>query len=430
MTTITIDGMDEHDFRHAIEDMLRRDEGEEAIAKLRELLEPYARRGKILPRGFLDVSWRHVEFAGWHKLSDRLLHHDRPGHPISAIGVVMSAARKLGGPGPSKRRLSPFIKTFYFSDEAYPFTGASREDLLDGYSRDGFGWQGDYQATDATLSIRGIDELYGAIVELEERLFDSDDPPEDEIRAGSIGACYLAALMHQSLRETIRARGLPRPLCVLSACDGVYPFFDAPVAGQDEHALSAPAKPGADAEWSDDDGNAVSPRSAGSPGEFSSGEASLLDCVSRKGTKSPVLILDEETSRDAARFTEMAEAKRMAVDDDSRFNGLLPRAPRAEKDHPFGPAAGPCSSDDPPPWELNGAIAADFPDEMEFPSDLPDPLAPVGVEVFAPPAPAATISSGNSFRARVQPTLADEKGTGRDWKTAVLDWIRRMVLRS
>jgi hypothetical protein len=176
MDTVTIDGMDEHDFRHSVEDMLRADEGEAAIEKLRALLEPYACHGGILSPRFLEVSPRSIEFAGWQRLPDRLLNHDRPGYPITAIGVALSDARKLGGPGPSNGWLAPFIKTFYFSDDAYPFTDASRDDLLDGYTREGFGWQGDFQATDATLSIKGIDDLYGAVVSLEARLAPAISP--------------------------------------------------------------------------------------------------------------------------------------------------------------------------------------------------------------------------------------------------------------
>ena len=70
--------------------------------------------------------------------------------------------------------------------------------------------------------------------ELEDHLLDRSNPPEEMLRAGTLGACFLAALIHQSLRDTIRKQGLPRPLCVLAACDGVYPFFDAPVAGWDD----------------------------------------------------------------------------------------------------------------------------------------------------------------------------------------------------
>ncbi|QGN55933.1 hypothetical protein [Novosphingobium sp. Gsoil 351] len=318
MKVVTIDGMDEQEFRHSIEDMLRHDQVDEAATRLRALLEPCTGVHETLPPRFLEVTSRDIEVGGWHRLADRLLDHDRPNHKISAIGVTLADARVLGGPGPSRGRLAPFIKTFYFNDDAYPFSDATRDDLLDGYSRDGFEWQGDYQATDATLSIRGIDDLYGAIVELEDRLLDSADPDEGEIRAGSIGACYLATLIHQSLRDTIRAKGLPRPLCVLAACDGVYPFFDAPVAGTDACAATEPA----------DETIAGSDEATSAPdedegAEVSAGMASLLSLVSQTRTKAPVMVLCDEDVEEAFRYTERAEAERVGIEDGHALNLAL-----------------------------------------------------------------------------------------------------------
>ncbi|MEP7222622.1 MAG: hypothetical protein ABI673_08140 [Novosphingobium sp.] len=335
MKTITIDGMDEHAFRHGIENMLRLDQVDEAIAKLRTLLEPIAGEGGILPARFLNVSPGDIEFAGWQKLGKRLSMHDRPTSPISAIGITLADARNLGGPGPSGGRLPPFIKTFYFGDDAFPFSIASRDDLLDGYTRDGFEWEADFQASDVTLSIKGLDDLYGAVVELEERLFDTSKPDPAEVRAGSIGACYIAALIHAALRETIRAKGLPRPLCVLVACDGVYPFFDAPVVGcEDEEPQDKAALP----EDGDDDDIVWPVEPEGAP----TGESSLLSAFSRKGTKQPVLIVTDEDVREAAHFIEMAEAEWLVVEDRDVLTRLPDRpliaeaAPREAFDSPGG----------------------------------------------------------------------------------------------
>ena len=335
MDGITIDGMDEDTFRHTVEDMLRFDQVDEAVAHLRELLEPYARDGAILPARFLEITAADVEVGGWDRLESRLLNHDRPNFPISAIGVCLADARVLGGPGPRDGRLAPFIKTFYFSDDAYPFTEASREDLLDGYTREGFGWQSDYQATDATLSIRGMDDLHGAIIELEDRLLDIANPPEEQIRAGTIGACYLAALIHQSLRDTIRARSLPRPLCVLAACDGVYPFFDAPVVGSEDCVAAAPAEaaPPAATEAEPDDvwPNELEGASPiGERAEAGSGEASLLSITARKGTKQLALVLNEAEAAEALRYTEQASAEQLVNGDDNALKGLFHGVPVAE----------------------------------------------------------------------------------------------------
>lgn len=453
MEPITIEGMDEHAFRYSIEDMLRHGEVDGAIEKLRAMLAPYAGEGGPLPRRFLDVSAANVEFAGWHKLRDRLYDHGRRGHPISAIGVVLANSRALGGPGPSRGWLSPFIKTFYFSDDAYPFSDATRDDLLDGYSREGFGWQGDYQATDATLSIKGIDDLYGAVVELEDRLLHSRYPSEHEVRAGSIGACYLAALIHQALRETIRKKGLPRPLCVLAACDGVYPFFDAPVAGLDECTVEETTGTAADeTQLADDD--AASGKSAEQDDEEEVGRkaASLLTVVSRPGTKQPVIVLAEEDARQASEYTEMASARRMVVEDESALKGLLQGLPaadlsdfdepdeRAEGADPWAVAVEPVRDRD---WSAEGQSASlgdiyDFPDNPEVIPDMPlPPFAPeeavatnVDGDAWAQPEPAPFAPPPrHSLRSRINLDAPEKNQSKLNSIGALLAWLRRTVLR-
>ena len=433
MEIVTIDGMVEHDFRLSIEDMLRLDQVDEAVERLRGLLETCvggeAGEGGVLPPRFLQVTADYIEIGGWHRLADRLRDHDRARHPISAIGVTVADSRALGGPGIRSGRLAPFIKTFYFNDDAYPFSGATRSDLLDGYSRDGFEWQGDYQATDATLSIRGIDDLYGAIVALEDRLLASPDPGEAEIRAGTIGACYVAVLIHQALRDTIRRKGLPRPLCVFAACDGVYPFFDAPVAGSDECAVEQPAE----AALAGPEGDvAAEDASVAEDGELEDdppGEASLLTLVSRNRTKAPVMVLCEEDAAEAARYSEMAGARRLGLEDGQSLADLLEAMPDALFDDaavidaepgpdesgllephaepagdPWGPSD-PADEADVSPEHPEAASAAD--------SDLDgEPLAP----------PAA-----HSLRSRIKLAEPDTTDTLADRVRTMLDALRRML---
>lgn len=303
METITIDGMDEHDFRHSIEDMLRHDDVDDAINRLRALLTPYAGEGGILPARFLTVTTDQIALSGWSGLGARLGAFDRPGHPISAIGIAMADPIEAGRRPDDAGRLAPCIETCYLSDSGYPFSEATRDDLLDGYSREGFEYQGDFEGIDTDLAIDGIDDLYGAIAQLETRLLRSDNPHPDEIRAGSLGACFLAALIHQAVRDTIRRQGLPRPLCVMTGCDGVYPFFDAPVTGSIED--TDVAKPAWQEEWGDED-------EAEGPLELTPGEASLLNLISRKEkTKKPVLVVNREDMRKAERFNEAAAAHQM-----------------------------------------------------------------------------------------------------------------------
>ena len=339
MDTITIEGMVENDFRLSIEDMLRLDQVDEAVERLRGLLGSAAGVGKILPGRFLEITSADLEIGGWHRLEDRLLDHGRSNFPITAIGVTLADARQLGGPVPNGGKLRPFIKTFYFTDDAYPFSEASRHDLLDGYSREGFELQGDYRATDATLSVKGIDDLYGAIVELEARLCDTPDPAEDEIRAGSIGSCFLAALIHQALRDTIRQKGLPRSLCVFAACDGVYPFFDAPVIGSDECPVVTSAADLAGAEQVQDGDDEAQANNALADDEAAEdegtenlkGEASLLSLTMRRAVKAPVIVLDTQEAEEGARCTELAAAQQMGIDEETMLRAVMDSAQFAEQ---------------------------------------------------------------------------------------------------
>ncbi len=75
--SITIDGLDEHEFRRSIENMLRHGEVDSAAARLRALLEPYAGEGGILPARFLGISARDVTITGWERLADRIDGYDR-----------------------------------------------------------------------------------------------------------------------------------------------------------------------------------------------------------------------------------------------------------------------------------------------------------------------------------------------------------------
>ncbi len=231
MTTIAVDGLSEEDFRRAIEIRLREDRPGVAVERLRRLLAPFAGPNGILPSRFLTVSSADLTLTGWEGLDAALGRHDRPDHPITALGIA------FGWPGDdvpepdAAGRLHPYIETSYFTDEAFPFSQSGRDDLLEGYSFHGCTWAGDAQATDTALALEGIDDLCGALAALEAHLLASDEPDDDGIRAGSLGACLISVLLFEAVGAKVAAAGLPRALCVTAGSNGVYPYFDAPVAG-------------------------------------------------------------------------------------------------------------------------------------------------------------------------------------------------------
>ncbi len=235
MEEITIDGVPEQEFRRIIEAMLRHGEADEAARHLRTLVEPHCGSGKALSGRFLQITSADITLNGWGDLDDSLNRYDRPEHPVSAISIMVSEPESRPQRPDEAGLLSPFVEVSFFSDEAYPFTEADRADLMDGYSSFGCEWAGDVEGIDHSIAIDGIDDLYGNLATLEARLFTMDVPPEADIAAGTIASCYLAVLIHQAVRDTIRKSSLPRPLCVMAGNSGTYPFFDAPVMSADEY---------------------------------------------------------------------------------------------------------------------------------------------------------------------------------------------------
>lgn len=322
MTTIAIDGLNEEEFRRSIESRMRHGLAGKAVEQLRVLIAPFAAPGGILPERFLTVSASDLSLGGWDALSDSLRRHDRPGRAVTALSIT------FGWPGEdmpqpdAEGRLGPLIETGYYTDDAFPFSQSSREDLLEGYSFHGCTWTGDFEATDTALWLTGIDDLNGALAGLEARLLASDEPDEDGILAGSLGACLLSVLLFQAVDARIAESGLPRALCVMAGSNGVYPYFDAPVAGFPEEARKA-------AEAAEDevvvDAGVPAPR-----------YSSLLVTGIPRARKRAVLVLAETADEEASRIARLrgiahAEAHAAAAlpEPPLRSDGTIAAAPES-----------------------------------------------------------------------------------------------------
>lgn len=292
MTTIAIDGLSEEEFRRSIESGLRRGRADEAVAKLRELIEPFAGEGRILPGRFLTVDSADLVLVGWEGLKDRIRRYDRPGRLVSAMSIAFGWSGEDVPQPDAEGRVSPLVEVGYYNDDAYPFSRSGREDLLDGYSFHGCTWGDDCVGSDTALALEGISDLHGALAALEARLLASDEPDPDEICAGSLGACLLSALLYQAVADKVAEAGLPRPLCVMAGSNGVYPYFDAPVAGMPMDVLKA-------ARANDEEDN---PFDTGVPGPRYS---SLVMTGIKRAPKRAVLVLEESEEDMAVRIANL-----------------------------------------------------------------------------------------------------------------------------
>ncbi len=328
MTTIDIDRLNEEDFRRSIENRLCEGRASEAIKRLRSLLAPYAGSGGMLPERFLTIEAADLVLSGWDELGEAVSRHDQPGRPVTALSIAFGQpiafgqSIAVGSPGvevpelDGEGHLRPHIETSYFSDNAYPFSQSKRDDLLEGYSFYGCAWSGDSDATDTALSLEGIDDLHGALAKLEARLLASDEPDEDGIRAGSLGACLLSALLVQAVTDQIARAGLPRPLCVMAGSSGVHPYFDAPVAGMAEVAdievvVEVP----------------VADVSHGAPPPRYS---SLLMTRIPQAKKRAVLVLDESEDELASRISRLRSLNHLGSEDKAAGQEAIAPAPAPE----------------------------------------------------------------------------------------------------
>lgn len=385
MTKIILDGLDEEEFRRSIETRLRRGLAGAAIERLRSLLAPYAGPGGILPERFLTVTAADLHFYGWESLGDVLRRHDLPGRPITALSIAFAWPGEDAPAPDSDGLLAPHIEVGFFNDESFPFSQSALDDLLEGYSLHGCTWSGDYVAADTVLALGGIDDLHGALAALEARLLASEEPDEIEIRAGSLASCLLSALLFQAVGEQVARAGLPRPLCVMSGSDGVYPYFDAPVVGMPDDAVKA-------AEAAANDPGIPGPR-----------YSSLLVTSIPRARKRAVLVLESDEAASAAR---LAALRGQAPHDPE------PPAPDVPGEEPPLPRETPLLAKKPPKpdWDFRDLLtpmgpasapeaepeAADECDDWDEPEALPEappPSAALAVPV-APPVPETLAGPG------------------------------------
>lgn len=289
MTTSFADGLSEEEFRRSIEARLRENRPEETIARLRRLLASEVEPGGILPARFMTVQSSDLALDGWEELATRIRAHDEPGRPITAISIAFGWPGEHPPQPDEQGHLNPLIEVEYFNDAAYPFSESDRDNLLEGYSYYGCTWSGEGKATERPLTLHGIDDLHGAVAQLEARLLAMEVPDEAEIRAGSLGACLLSVLLFQAVRDAVARDGLPRPVCVMAGSSGVYPYFDAPVAGMPEHALKDAAAE-------------VNPAAAYIPGPRYS---SLLVTGIPRARKRAVLVVEETETETTARIANL-----------------------------------------------------------------------------------------------------------------------------
>lgn len=232
MIRVSIDGLEEPEFRWQVETLLRVGKADEAFARLKTLLPELCGDKHPLPDHFLTANPAQITLEGWNDLSLRIKEYDQPGKDITAIGIDFSSPSHFGEKASDGGFLDPHLETNFYSDQCCPFSTADRTRLLEYYNPNksrwlgGPKWGGCFEEIDDTLSVKGLGELYGA-VSLCSKL---PNPTDADKQAKVVGACFVAVLLHLAVRNSIAEKRLPRPMAVIVGSNDDYPFFNAVVS--------------------------------------------------------------------------------------------------------------------------------------------------------------------------------------------------------
>ena len=231
-------------FCDEVEAMLRAGDAEAALGRVRGMLTTLAQGGSALAARCLAAGPERVTVAGWAGLAGRVAALDRPGKPITAIGIDLSDPGAHSDTRPDAAgRMDPYIETNFYSDDAFPFSRSDRNALLDGYVGSGSKWQGSFVDIDNMITVQGLGDVYGPVYALEQaHARSSNGGPDFDMAV--VGSSHIAVLVHLAVRNAVRRHGLPRPLAVLVGSNESYPYLDAPVITTEEYrATVAPVSP-------------------------------------------------------------------------------------------------------------------------------------------------------------------------------------------
>ncbi|WP_066553172.1 hypothetical protein [Croceicoccus bisphenolivorans] len=213
-----------------VEALLRRGQPDVAAGLLESQLGDLADEGNELARMCLKVPVGAIRLVGWEHLGEKMAKLDRPGKPVTAISIDISAPFEM--PVLSEKHgnfYEPDLDTVFYTDSLYKFTGATRQAMLDSYTPKGGPWTGHFEHVDNTISVRGLGGIYGDVLLAQKacRADDHDDAMEQD--AAALASAFVAVRLHQAIKATAEGRGLPRPFTLIVGNNESFPYYDAAV---------------------------------------------------------------------------------------------------------------------------------------------------------------------------------------------------------
>lgn len=219
-----------HAFLGDVEALLRRGQPDVAAGLLEAQLGDLADEGSELAKLCLKVPVSAVRITGWEQLGPQLEKLDRPGKPITAVSIDISAPFEM--PELSDKHgnfYEPDLDTVYYSDNLYKFTESSREAMLDAYSAKGGPWAGHFENVDSLIGVRGLGGIYGEVLIAQKRCKNDDHDDAMDQDTTFLASAFIAVRLHQAIKSAAEGRGMPRPITLMVGSNESFPFYDAAV---------------------------------------------------------------------------------------------------------------------------------------------------------------------------------------------------------
>jgi len=213
-----------------VEALLRRGQPDVAAGILESQLGDLADEGSELAKLCLKVPVSAIRLVGWEHLGEKMKKLDRPGKPVTALSIDISAPFEM--PALSEKHgnfYEPDLDTVFYSDSQFRFTGIDRVELLESYTDRGGPWIGHFESVDSTISVRGLGGIYGEVLLAQKRCRTDDHENAMEQDETAIASAFIAVRLHQAIKSTAEGRGMPRAVTLMVGNNESFPYYDAAV---------------------------------------------------------------------------------------------------------------------------------------------------------------------------------------------------------
>ncbi len=175
----------------------------------------------------LATSASAVEVTGWDEVVFELKHYE--GDPITALAITMG--NEVETTMTKLAPLEPELEVAFIADETFPFSTASRDEILAENTSYYTPWQGKGEDIEAYLEVAGLAELNSALLNHKHRVFLRAGEDEAPVAASMEYIAYVLASLtrvlrfHQAVRAQMESQGLPGAIQVILATNNIKPFI-------------------------------------------------------------------------------------------------------------------------------------------------------------------------------------------------------------